>query len=386
MTTFFLRMFQELCLKGLKKAGIKNDLIARETNCINAGNDENIFLGVDGGKWYDAKNNLIQQPQASSRDTSFSSTELKWGKFPSCRIPKYFNKGHIFTFIVNENIECEDPEVDDMQTKITVEPIKRGHQYVDSDHITEVQDAQEDNYYICQCKYLASFQIFIKYTITVILNRTPGAIIKGMCECKQSAIGKCSHVTALLIFISEYSEKYKNIVPSPSLPREWGCGSEKHNPIDIKSAEFPIKRFKTIQRGNFDPRPKEYIRTIDTNYLISELQTTEANSGLLAVSNLIYKDYAYSEEEIDILTLQCQQYLKNIRDFALNQDSTLFVIPGTEQGSEEWLRWRTFYIISTSAKIVATQLISSNAKKTHILKNLWRTNKPSTTKAMYHGK
>ncbi|KAG5869174.1 hypothetical protein JTB14_000297 [Gonioctena quinquepunctata] len=96
---------------------------------------------------------------------------------------EYFNRGHIFTFIVNENIECEDPEVGVMETQTTVKPSKRDYRYVDSNHISEIQDAQEDNYYICQCECPASFQIFIKNNITVIINRTSGEIIKGTFVC-----------------------------------------------------------------------------------------------------------------------------------------------------------------------------------------------------------
>ncbi|KAF5299930.1 hypothetical protein FQR65_LT19424 [Abscondita terminalis] len=56
-SNFELRRWLEC--RGLKKFGNKAELTERIVNCINMGLQDKIFLGVDDGKWYDAKRNLI---------------------------------------------------------------------------------------------------------------------------------------------------------------------------------------------------------------------------------------------------------------------------------------------------------------------------------------
>ncbi|KAG5887463.1 hypothetical protein JTB14_017319 [Gonioctena quinquepunctata] len=48
----------------------KHELILRVKNCIAAGNDSKIALGVDQGKWYDLKRNLAQQAGPSRCDNN----------------------------------------------------------------------------------------------------------------------------------------------------------------------------------------------------------------------------------------------------------------------------------------------------------------------------
>ncbi|KAK4885653.1 hypothetical protein RN001_001924 [Aquatica leii] len=102
----------------------------------------NIFLGIDGGKWYDAKRKLIPIASTSSAVTIEDFQSNKWTKFPAQPIPHYVNKGHIYIYIVGTHFETEDYEAGEI-TGITEKPFRRGTQYVDSDHIHKVYDAKD---------------------------------------------------------------------------------------------------------------------------------------------------------------------------------------------------------------------------------------------------
>ncbi|CAG9812708.1 unnamed protein product [Phaedon cochleariae] len=362
--------------RGLKKVGSKVELIARIQNCIKAGNGDRIFLGVDQGKWYDAKARILQQASTSSSSSLCNPLldAIVWGHFPSHDLPKYFNKGHIYTYIVGNNVENEDPEMQDISennTVTTVKPFRKGHQFVDSDHISCVEDGLQDNFYVCRCKCLSSFQKTLQYKVKVILNNTSGAVINGFCECKQSALGKCSHVTAFLLFIWQYVEKFGHVQKSStSLPRQWGLGTMKRNPATVKSTKYNIKRFKPLDRAQYDPRPTGYTKEFDINSFVTDLQRVGNNSMFQSIFHLEYMDFEYSESELNVLKIQTQQFLHNftkyMKTFGIAHGTNkLFEVPNTSpQGNDEWLKWRSYFITSSNAKVVATQLKSQSAKKT----------------------
>ncbi|KAF5270830.1 hypothetical protein FQR65_LT17785 [Abscondita terminalis] len=191
-SNFILQRWSEC--RGLKKTGNKGELIQRVINCIDAGRENHIFLCVDGGKWYDAKRNLGNTNNECSSGTvprtiqmSVSTAPLLWAKFPSRAIPKYLNKGHIYTYIAGLQYENDDHEVQHEGT--TEKPFRRGSQFVSSDYIYEVYDAKVHNCYYLKAKCFSSFRKNVFYAVGVILNDMSGAVINGTCECRQSALG-----------------------------------------------------------------------------------------------------------------------------------------------------------------------------------------------------
>ncbi|KAK4885951.1 hypothetical protein RN001_002222 [Aquatica leii] len=73
-----LQLQRWLACRCLKQGGTKSDLMQRVTNCIKAGTDNNIFLCIDGGKWYDAKRLYLQSNQCVLL-TKANMTELVKG-------------------------------------------------------------------------------------------------------------------------------------------------------------------------------------------------------------------------------------------------------------------------------------------------------------------
>ncbi|KAG5863881.1 hypothetical protein JTB14_026685 [Gonioctena quinquepunctata] len=198
----------------------------RIKNCIDAGREHYIFLGVDGGLWYDKKREITIQASSSSASSSITSiSDGKWNKFPSVDIPKYFNKGHIYTYIVEPLIENEECEIQYEST--TEKPFRRGSQYVDSDHVHDVMDKLEGNIYKLRAFCFASFQKHQRYLVEIEINNMSGAVISGQCECKAFALGRCSHVSAILLFLEKYCrDKGHSSIASTSKLREWGLGTK----------------------------------------------------------------------------------------------------------------------------------------------------------------
>ncbi|KAG5869692.1 hypothetical protein JTB14_025719 [Gonioctena quinquepunctata] len=154
----------------------------------------------------------------------------------------------------------EDPDVaiDDEQNIVTsVEAFRKGIQYVDSDHVSEVFDFSDGSYHIAKFKCQSSFRKKVPYNVEIVLNIISGAVVRGSCECEQSSLGKCSHVTAFLICICRYVEKYGTVVMAPTCrPRKWSIGSRNRDPGQTSKSTYPMKRLKPLKRAEFDPRPK----------------------------------------------------------------------------------------------------------------------------------
>ncbi|KAF5283655.1 hypothetical protein FQR65_LT13779 [Abscondita terminalis] len=124
-----LQLQRWLECRSLKKTGTKSELVQRVIDCIQAGRKDQIFLGIDNGKWYDLKRNTITNPTSSVVPAATTIT-TNWKKFPSCSIPKYFNKGYIYSYLVGTRFETEDYEVHYDEAGITEKPFRRGTQFV----------------------------------------------------------------------------------------------------------------------------------------------------------------------------------------------------------------------------------------------------------------
>ncbi|KAF5270036.1 hypothetical protein FQR65_LT05835 [Abscondita terminalis] len=331
--------------RSLKKTGTKAELVQRVYDCINAGREEYIFLGIDNGKWYDVKRNLTHNIAAS-----VPQTVSKWIKFPSRDIPKYFNKGHVYSYLVGNNFETEEFEITINETGITEKPFKRGAQFVGSDYIFDIFDASDNNKYLLKAKCFSSFRKKISYLVTITLNQFSGAVIGGQCECKQSSLGKCSHVSALLLFLVKFTDEngYEGVTSTSKL-REWGLGAKNRTPGPVASKEYPVLRFQPIKRALFDPRPMHYTRSISINNFISDLQCHPELSMFQTLLKLRYEDFTITQEYIDIIEQQVIQFKENMKDYMDKYDSKVFEIKGAEiQGSSGTYRVKVHHVTNSS--------------------------------------
>ena len=82
-----------------------------------------------------------------------------WGDFPSAKIPKYFNKGHIYNYII-ESASVVGLGVDYPIDAKTAKPLKRCEEYFRSGHVQDMKDCvvSANNCYFVKSVVRASFE------------------------------------------------------------------------------------------------------------------------------------------------------------------------------------------------------------------------------------
>lgn len=151
-----------------------------------------------------------------------------WEVFPGYDIPKSFNEGHVFHYIVESSSISTLPTVlpDDEETDETdkaeaeaeteaegSEPAEgtrqtmaRGRQYVRSNFILDIRDKKVGNFYFIKAEVRASMKLE-KRNVTATLSVESGSIVDASCTCIQRTLRRCSHVAAVLLFICKHVEE-----------------------------------------------------------------------------------------------------------------------------------------------------------------------------------
>ena len=126
-----------------------------------------------------------------------------WKPFQSCPIPTPFNHGHIFHYLV-ESIRFtgrSDSDSEGDSSYKTVQPMRRWQQFVDSGHVKNVSDTMNNDCYFIRAEVLPSMKNDPPKHVHVCLSCKSGSVLHASCDCKASALGRCSHVSALLLFL-----------------------------------------------------------------------------------------------------------------------------------------------------------------------------------------
>ena len=109
------------------------------------------------------------------------------------------------------------------------------------------------NIYCVKSFVQASFKS-VKYPLQVMIHRDTGKIILGTCECKASALGRCSHVIALLYALEDFVNKFgRNNIPRTSKLCTWNQGRKSKNPVVDGERQYSEKRVQKTKK-DFDPR------------------------------------------------------------------------------------------------------------------------------------
>lgn len=106
----------------------------------------------------------------------------------------------------------------------TAKPLKRGEEYFRSGHVQDMKDCLvlATNCYFVKSVVRASYDNCL-YHVMITIDNHSGAVRDGSCECKTSAMGRCSHVSGLLYAVADYTEKYGSTART-SKPCEWNKG------------------------------------------------------------------------------------------------------------------------------------------------------------------
>lgn len=151
-------------------------LSSRVKACIHAGNDKEIAVDVDGGKWYDKK--LLSLKQSVDSEYSQSTTPFLpvsgWGTFPSVSLPQHFSMCHIHHHIVEsvqfvgtvEQVDSDDEDVEDLHTS---KPMRKGKVYFNSGHVQCMKDSRKNDFYFLKAKVMASYKTDVLYDTIITL-------------------------------------------------------------------------------------------------------------------------------------------------------------------------------------------------------------------------
>lgn len=79
-------------------------------------------------------------------------------------------------------------------------PFKNGQRYLDSGFVYDVSDNKTVKNYFIRAHVWSSMKNQLPHNLLVILSVHSGAVIYALCEsCKADALGRCSHIVAVLL-------------------------------------------------------------------------------------------------------------------------------------------------------------------------------------------
>ena len=141
---------------GLKQTGKKQCLIDRVKSAITA--KANVDPKIDNGKWYDIKKTKTIGLCDDSHDHTTPSAV--WNPFPSLDVPKMFNYGHIYHYLVESIANfCTKTEGDDSSSNSdnesgftsTAKPLRKAQLLLKSDFLEQLEDNSNDIFFGLSC-------------------------------------------------------------------------------------------------------------------------------------------------------------------------------------------------------------------------------------------
>ena len=387
--------------RGIKVSGKRDELIARVRDCVNSRNHHVLDPSIDGGKWIDNK----QQSNGHKIDKTNSGKSSQvpdiptsgWKSWPSYDIPAQFNYGHVYFYalellpsntsnVINENTSDESENEDEGLGHMTYKPFKNGQKYLDSGFVHDVSDNKTVKNYFIQAHVWPSMKNQLPHNVLVILSVHSGAVIYASCEpCKADALGRCSHIVAVLLMLLDHIKEHGPIVSTPCTGKDctWNKGKKRQkNPQRLSSAQYPTKRRKSsLNVIDFDPRPPQHreVKTLCINEFVKDLQMDCANTGKLPMwltqLRIVYADYLLSDICLPLLREKIGILTKNITPPLLMQ----IVDTEKQSQSEKWQCERWFRL--TASKCLEAYRIgrlvgdgsnnAANRCKTFIESNTW---------------
>ena len=146
-------------------------------------------------------------------------------------------------------------------------------------------DNRTSKHYFLRAHAYPSMRNELPHNVKVILSVTSGAMIHAYCHpCKVAALGRCSHVVAVLFPLLDHVNKTDATLYSPYTSKECSLNKEKNREKDSKHlscTEHPTKRKKrAVLVAYFDPRPAEYrqVRQQQINGFLRDLQSISSKS------------------------------------------------------------------------------------------------------------
>ena len=346
--------------RGAKKSGKKAELVERVEGYFSIG--KQIDPKVDGGKWYQAK--AAKQKQAktvelNAHDGNAGEKALKettaWQRFPSRNLPSMYNYGHVYHYLVESVPTGDDGLETDEASSMTAKPLKKGRNLLKSGFIEDIQDSENPDHYFVRAHVQHSMKKELPLSVKVLISKASGFIKKATCTCIARSLGRCSHVAAVLLHLSDYVAENGHMVqvPKTSQPCTWNKGSKrKKDPKALHKATYKSQKRKSCDAlYNWNPMPKKYQGVIDNerkNKFISDLQRHSAITGNISMWETVlrytYEDFEPDFEHQNIIKELVNQFKDNLQDQCDKLCGTLLScsIPGTDgqSQSDAWFNCR----------------------------------------------
>ena len=214
--------------------------MTRVSDCIKKGSHRVLDESIDQGKWFAAK--VIKENQEVIVDKSIKSKlsfvptvpVSGWRTFQSQDIPVLFNCGHIYHYAL-ESIKTvvtesghQDDEDEEGLGHTTAKPLKNSRKYVDSGFVHDMMDTKTEEHFL-KAHVWPSMRNELPHNVLTILSVSSGAVIHASCDpCKVSALGRCSHVVAVLFSLLDHVNEQGPTISTPCTSKEcsWNKGKE----------------------------------------------------------------------------------------------------------------------------------------------------------------
>ena len=126
-----------------------------------------------------------------------------------------FNYGHVYHYTLEsiktvtlDVIEGDQNEDECGLGHMTDKPLKNGRKYVDSGFVHDLMDNKTNEHYFLRGHVWPSMRTELPHNVLVILSVTSDAVIHASCQpCKVAALGRCSHVVAVLFYLLDHIKK-----------------------------------------------------------------------------------------------------------------------------------------------------------------------------------
>ena len=221
------------------------------------------------------------------------------------------------------------------------------------------------------------------YFVSVTLSQASGFVRDASCTCRASAMGRCSHVTAILLALENYLSNPNSDVSCTSMPCIWNRGRQKRKaPKRVQNLSYSSKKRKCEEVVNFDPRAPSTVQE-ETQLNESLLRNIES-SGLTGSMWYSLSERHYSDYDLDLTRIQLlkdirEQFLQNLKVPCETDDAVLLV---PDQRSEHWYTERRVRLTASDCHTILS-LQSPGAISNFLNRKLWKTDKFSNLALRY---
>ena len=309
--------------------------------------------------------------------------------FKYCDIREYFlNTPRFVTSVVNDSSDTDTSTTDDFGV---TKPLRRDRQYFLSGHVKNIQHCDTGDFHFIKSIVMSSLKLDVVYHVYVTVNRSNGSVVGGSCECKASAMGRCSHVCAVLLAIDDYIIEF-GYEPTSCTSKlcTWNQGRKTQKNPGIAHTKQYVKE-KAKKRAfdasiiEHDSCPKNETpsaaRSFNNNFTAT-LTNTGNTSMWSTILQIQYEDYILTDDDVKVLHYKCQQFYTNVCDAVPDPIPCHLVNTLGQAHNETWHQQRWFRLTASSCKEAVT--CKTNKSLTEYLKKtLWGLGKTQTAAMAY---